>query len=86
MSYFFITHFAAFFGLCIRCFGVFGLPGVAIDPGNIFLWYDIALLMTDLVCVVYVMDFMVRYARGENYSKFIRFINPILEKILFLGK
>ena len=86
MSYFFITHFAAFFGLCIRCFGVFGMPGVAIDPSNGFLWLDLAILITDLVCVVYVMDFMRRFASGQNYSKLIRYVKPILGKILFLGK
>ena len=84
MSYFFIAHFIGFFTLCIRCFGVLGLPGVAIDPSNGFLWLDLAILMTDLGCMVYVMDFMRRYATGDNYSKFIRYTKPILEKILFV--
>ena len=85
MSYFFAGHFIAFFTLCIRCFGVLGLPGVTIDPSNGFLWLDLATLMTDLVCMVYVIDFMRRYASGDNYSKLIRYTQPILDKILFVG-
>ena len=83
LSYFFIAHFVAFFGLCLRCFGVFGLPGVAIDPTNIYLWLDLAILQSDLVCVVYVMDFMLRYAKGQNYSRFIPYMKGTLVKIMF---
>ena len=85
MSYFFVAYFIPFFALCIGCFGVFGFPGVAIDPSNGFLWFDLAILMTDLVCMVYVIDFMRRYASGNNYSRFIRYTEPILERVLFLG-
>lgn len=85
MSYFFAAHFVAFFSLCIRSFGVFGSPGVKADPGNGFLWLDLAIIMTDLFCMVYVMDFIRRYASGENYSKFIRYTKPILEKVLFVA-
>jgi hypothetical protein len=85
MAYFFAGHFIAFFTLCIRCFGVLSLPGVAINPSNAFLWIDLAILMTDLVCMVYVMDFMRRFAIGDNNSKVIRYTEPILEKMLFVG-
>jgi hypothetical protein len=84
MAYFFIAYFIPFFTLCLRSFGVFGLPGVAIDPNNGFLWLDLAILMTDLVCMIYVMDFLRRYASGKNYSRFIPYTEPILQKILFL--
>jgi hypothetical protein len=84
MSYFFAAYFVPFYGLCIRCFWVFGRPGVAIDPSNGFLWFDLVILMTDIFCMVYVMDFAWRYAKGQNYSKFIRYTKAILQKILFL--
>jgi hypothetical protein len=64
MAYFLTAYFIPFFTLCLRCFGVFGVPGVTIDPSNGFLWLDLAILITDLVCMVYVMDFLRRYASG----------------------
>jgi hypothetical protein len=84
MSYFFANFFVPFYGLCIRCFGVLGQPGVAIDPSNAFLWFDLAILMIDVVCMVYVMDFARRYANGQNYSKLVEYVKGILQKILFL--
>ena len=85
MSYFFIAYFIPFFTLCIRCFGVFGHPGVVIDLTNSWLWADLTILMMDLVVIVYVMDFMRRYAIGNNYSKFIRYTQATLDKVLFVG-
>ena len=85
MSYFIGAYFVPLYTLCFRCFGVLARPGVAIDPSNAFLWFDLSILMTDIFCVVYVMDFARRYAKGENYSKLVKYVQGILQKILFLA-
>ena len=84
MSYFFAAYFFAFFGICIKSFGAFGQPGVSIDASNGFLWFDLAILMTDSVCLVWIMNFLRRYANDQNYSKIIRYTKDSLDKVLFV--
>ena len=84
MSYLFGSYFVAFFGICIRAFGALGVPGIAIDASKGFLWFDIVLLITDCVCLVWIMDFMRRYANGENYSKILLYTETTVERVLFV--
>ena len=73
-----------FFGIVINLMAMFSLPGVESDPSNPILWLDLFLCLMDFFFLLYIQEFLTKYAFKKNKSALVEHFQPEINKVLFI--